>query len=115
MKKTKKKIIIIIFTAFILAFLLFAFITVKFKHKFSPKKITPLSLVEQVGKLIELPENETPILGTVNDKEKIKNQPFFARAENGDKILIFSESGKVILYRPSENKIIEVSFLKAEK
>lgn len=113
MKKTRKKKIILL-TAFILAFLCFAFITVKFKHKLSQKK-GPLSLVEQVSKLIELPENQTPILGTVNDKEKIKNQPFFARAENGDKILIFSESGKVILYRPSKNKIVEVSFLKTEK
>ena len=66
-------------------------------------------LVEKVGKLIELPTNETPTVATVSDKEKLKDQIFFAKAANGDKVLIFTQSGKAILYRPSVNKIIEVA------
>jgi len=71
-------------------------------------------LVNNIGKLIELPANENPTIATVSDKTKLQDQPFFARAENGDKVLIFSGAKKAILYRPSTNKIIEVSVLNIE-
>lgn len=66
-------------------------------------------LVNQVGKLIELPKDETPSMATVTDKKKLANQAFFAKAQNGDKILLYQINHKAILYRPSINKIIEVS------
>lgn len=64
-------------------------------------------LVEEVGKLIELPD-ENPTVATVSDTEKLKEQVFFANAETGDKVLIFTEAKKAILYRPSTNKVVEV-------
>lgn len=66
-------------------------------------------LLKKVGKLVELPINETPTIATVTDKEKLQDQPFFSTAENGDKVLIFTEAKKAILYRPSINKIIEIA------
>lgn len=65
-------------------------------------------LIEEVSKKIALPEDEQPTVATVTDKEKLKDQPFFAKAENNDKLLIYPNAKKVYLYRPSAEKVIEV-------
>ena len=62
----------------------------------------------KVSKLISVPNDETPTLATVTDKTKLKDQPFFKDAENGDAILIFPQAKKAIIYRESSNKLINV-------
>lgn len=65
-------------------------------------------LVEEVGDKIQLP-NETPTLATVSDVAKLSGQQFFKNAQNGDKVLIFSNAKMAILYRVSIHKIIAVA------
>ncbi len=65
-------------------------------------------LTNAVGKLYELPKDETPIIGKVQDKEKLKDQPFFKNAETGDDILIYQKAKVAIIYRAKENKLINV-------
>lgn len=72
-------------------------------------KTEVLMILEKVSKLIEVPTDEEPTVATVTDKEKLKEQKFFAKAENEDKVIIFVKAQKAILYRPSWNKIIEVA------
>jgi hypothetical protein len=67
------------------------------------------SYVLKIGKFMVLPEGEEPTMATVADKERLSSQSFFAKAENGDKVLFFSKSQKAILYRPSQNMIIEAT------
>lgn len=67
------------------------------------------TLVETVGKLIVLPEGEDPTIATVSNVERLKDQPFFARAKVGDKVLIYTSARKAILYSPQANKILEVA------
>lgn len=68
-----------------------------------------LAISDKVGKLMTLPTDEEPTVATVTDKEKLASQPFFANAQNGDKVLIYTKARKAILYRPSLNMIIEVA------
>ena len=66
-------------------------------------------VVDKVGKLIVLPNDETPTAATVNDVGKLKSQEFFSRAQDGDKVLVYAKSGRAVLYRPSTNKVVEYS------
>ena len=75
----------------------------------SPAKSELQALKEEIGKIYELPQDEEPILATVTDIEKVKVQQFFAKAQNGDKVLIYTNNKKAVLYRPSSKKLIEVS------
>lgn len=68
------------------------------------------SITEKFSSFIDLPKDEEPTIATILDKEKIKD-PFFSRAENGDKLLIYTKSGKVILYRPKTNKVIDFGII----
>ncbi|MBX4187003.1 MAG: hypothetical protein KW802_01945 [Candidatus Doudnabacteria bacterium] len=65
--------------------------------------------IAAVGKLLVLPAGETPTLATVTEPDKLKDQPFFAFAKKGDKVLIYTKAKKAVLYNPTENKIVEVA------
>ncbi|MEK7626515.1 MAG: hypothetical protein AAB423_04185 [Patescibacteria group bacterium] len=117
--KKKKMILIGIGVITLIVVLLIAFFTVRYQN--AQKEIERLTnpqeavkeekkqLQDKVGKLVALPEGETPTIATVSDVNKLKSQAFFAKAENGDKVLIYTQAKKAVLYRPSINKVIEVA------
>lgn len=72
------------------------------------------ALIAQIGTLIALPEGEEPSVATVSDKEQLAGQSFFNNALEGDKLLIYVDSKKVYLYRPSENRVVEVGSINIE-
>lgn len=65
-------------------------------------------LVDKVGDHILLPEGEQATIATVSDVTKLQDQEFFKNAQNGDKVLIYAQAKKAILYRPSDDKVIEI-------
>lgn len=69
--------------------------------------------VTEIGKIVRLPD-ETPSIATITDVSKLKDQPFFKDANNGDVLLVFSKSGKVILYDPANKKIVDMTTLTGE-
>ncbi|MBC7707615.1 hypothetical protein H7Y63_00110 [Polaromonas sp.] len=67
-----------------------------------------LQVVEdRVNKHFLLPSDEVPALATITDKSKLTT-PFFKRAQNGDKILIYQKHKIAIMYRPSIDRVVEV-------
>lgn len=91
-------------------------LTIYFYNQYNAIKNNPDSLekqetqqiVQKISQFMELPKEE-PSLATITDKAKLYDQLFFKNAENGDKLLIFTQSGQAILYRLSINKIINVA------
>ena len=81
--------------------------------KANPQQISQqevADLVTKVGNLYGgLPKDETPTVATVADPTALNSQPFFANAQKGDKVLIYNQARKAILYNPTENKIVEVA------
>lgn len=66
------------------------------------------SLVERVSQHILLPE-ETPTIATVTDAEALAaEQPFFRDAQNGDRIMIYPEAERAILYNFEEDILVNV-------
>jgi hypothetical protein len=72
------------------------------------------ALVKKISMHMALP-SEKPTIATVENTKKLTNQTFFKNARNGDKVLMYTQNKKAILYRPSEDKIIEVAYLNVKK
>jgi hypothetical protein len=66
-------------------------------------------LVAKLGQLMVLPTNEQPTIATVADPSKLQDQPFFANAKTGDRVFIYTNAKKAILYDEQSNKIVEVA------
>lgn len=66
-------------------------------------------LIDEISKIYDLPKDETPTVATVTDVSKLVSQPFFAKAKNGDKVLIYQNTKKAILYDPNAKRILEVA------
>lgn len=64
--------------------------------------------VAKVGESISLPTDEKPTVVKVSDLDNLSGQTFFKDARDDDKVLIYTNAKKVILYRPAENRVVEV-------
>jgi hypothetical protein len=65
-------------------------------------------IIAAVGKIMLLPNDETPTLAKVSDPSVLQSQAFFKNAAVGDIVLMYSKSSRAIIYDPMQNKIIEV-------
>lgn len=67
------------------------------------------AVLKELNKSVELPANETPELRTIEDATKFTQQnPSLADIKNGDMLLLFQKSRKVVVYRPSTKKVVVV-------
>lgn len=80
--------------------------------KVNPQKVAQdevKAVVAEVKQIMILPEGEDPTVATVADPSKLKDQPFFVKAKVGDKVLLYTNARKAILYDPVGKKIVEVA------
>lgn len=69
-------------------------------------------LIADVSKRVVLPQDETPAISTIVDEKKI-NQEFLRGAKKGDKVLLYFQAGRAIVYRPSSGQVINTGPLAA--
>ncbi|RJR28674.1 hypothetical protein C4564_04580 [Candidatus Microgenomates bacterium] len=74
-------------------------------------KIITENTLSVLRQMISLPDDEDPVVATVTDSEALREQPFFVNAQNEDVVFMYKKAKKVILYRPKDNKIIDVGTL----
>jgi len=77
--------------------------------KNAPPADESAKIIALVGKLIELPQGQTPTIAMVDDPDQLRKQGLFQNAVKGDTVLIYPTEKKAILYRASENKIVDVT------
>lgn len=112
-KKFASRVNIILLVLFLGASALAVYFYIQFNEiRKNPQKIVEeqaRQLVSEVSKLIVLPEDEEPSIATVSDPEQLAGQPFFSKAKKGDKVLIYTNAQKAILYDPVAKKIIDIA------
>lgn len=70
------------------------------------------SIVEEVGKAVLLPQDETPQVSKILDAAQLKKgDAFFASAENGDAALLYEKSGLIILFDLEKHKVLNMGMI----
>lgn len=110
--KTKAILALVVLCVLITAFA-FSYYKEASELRENPQKVAQEEIADIVAKVnrhMILPENETPTAATVADPDVLKkNQPFFNNAKTGDRVLIYANALKAILYNPETDKIVEVA------
>jgi len=66
-------------------------------------------IVAKVSRLMVVPEGELPQVAEIKDAAlAAKEQPFLTGSQNGDLLLVYTQSGKAIVYSPTRNVIVNV-------
>ncbi|MES2985507.1 MAG: hypothetical protein V4686_00070 [Patescibacteria group bacterium] len=112
-KKTFTKLILLLISYVIIGFIVWKLATkqvgdpVKLQEQ-AQKELT--TIVENVGKIMIIPSDETPQVAIIQDVDSLKKaQDFFKDAQNGDKILVYTKARKAIIYRDTTNQIVNVA------
>lgn len=72
------------------------------------------NLISKVARIAVLPNDEVPAVTTVVDQNKV-NQEFLRNAREGDKVLLYFQAGKAVVYRPSTDQIVNIGPLETPK
>lgn len=65
-------------------------------------------ILSDVARLIQLPKDEAPNIAVINNVEDVMKEPFFAAARNNDVLIAYPRAGMAILYRPSDDILVNV-------
>lgn len=82
-------------------------VSVKYYQSQNTEEAKQKKLIGYLSGIIELP-NSTPTVVTVADKTKLTNQTLAAKVNNQDLMFIYGDAKRIIVYRPSNEKIIDI-------
>jgi hypothetical protein len=77
-------------------------------------KETSQRIIAEVSDMYIVPTNEEPTVAQVQDKAKLKDQPFFKDTRNGDYILVYTDARLALVYRESAKKLVTVGPIATE-
>jgi len=104
-KPRKKMYLVLVLVIALMSLLIIGFLLIQKRN--NRADIVAENVKALISKHMLLPTDEEPAYATITDKEKL-DTPFLKQAENGDKLLIYQNNQKVIIYRPSIDRIIDV-------
>jgi hypothetical protein len=110
-KKSKsKKVIIAAILVIIIGLIAYMMMNSKSPEAIQKKQEKEVKmLMEDVSEHMVLPSDDVPAVFDITDPAAlIAQQPFFSGAVQGDKLLVFPQNSKAIIYSPSREKIINV-------
>lgn len=59
-----------------------------------------------VSKIYILPSDEEPTVARIENKDSLKGQTFFDKAQNGDYVIVYEKSKLALLYRQQDGKLV---------
>ena len=65
-------------------------------------------IIDSVSDILVVIDDDEPLVFTVSDPEKIINETAFSDVREGDQILIYRKKERVVVYRPSIGKIVDI-------
>ncbi len=83
-------------------------ISIKTEQPIQSQLETDEQVIARISTMMALPNGEVPTVATLEDLTQVKDQIFFSKAQIGDKVIVYINARKAILYRPSTKQIIEV-------
>lgn len=101
------KVTIALVACCIIAIAASVYFFMKYQESQNTEASANAKIVEKVGKSIELPA-EAPVLVTVADKTKLTNKQLATKVENDDVMLIFAKAKRLVVYRPSTDKVADI-------
>lgn len=69
--------------------------------------------LDRISRHMVLPKDEEPALLTITDRSKLRTK-FLQQAQNGDKVLVYQNNQRAIIYRPSIDRIVDVGIVQID-
>jgi uncharacterized membrane protein len=82
------------------------------QKKAEVEKVETDALLASIGQHIILAKDEEPMVATIKDIENLSaKEPFYKDAKDGDKIIIYPESQRAIIYNPENDILVNVGVI----
>lgn len=109
-----RKLVIILLLLLFVTLGVCGLLFVKYKQAVETKTLSERQqILQKIEAVIVLPD-EQPDLSTVLDTSKLTNATLQKRAQDGDKLLVYDKAKRLIIYRPSVGKVVDMLTIQSD-